>query len=148
MEIRQLAKEVVTISQDASFREAVTSMMKNDTNSLFVVNDDNELVGEVNVSDLLDAVVPFDADGDVVESKLSTEEGFKDVVLAASDVTVSDFMNTDINPVCTDDTLMTIVSIAIAHQTAHLPIVDHDNRPIGVISRRALKHILAKYLEG
>jgi CBS domain-containing protein len=42
--------------------------------------------------------------------------------------------------------LITIAGTAIAHQTAHIPIVDHDNHPIGVISRRGLKHILAKYL--
>lgn len=146
MEIRTLAKEIATISEDASFREAVESMMKHDTNSLFVVDDNGELIGEINVSDLLDAIVPQNADGDEVTSKLSTEEGFGNAILAASDVTVCDFMNADIHPVRADDSLITIAGTAIAHQTAHLPIVDHDNHPIGVISRRSLKHILAKYL--
>ena len=66
--------------------------------------------------------------------------------MAASDLSVQDFMNSNIQPVHVDDSLIAIAGKAIAYQTAHLPIVDHDEHPIGIISRRGLKHILAKYL--
>lgn len=147
MEMRSLAKEAVLIQEDATFRDAVSLMMRKDTNSLFVVNEKGVLVGEVNVSDLLDAIVPHDVTGDNVEESLGTEESFGNAVMAASDVPVSDFMNPETHPVQADDSLITIAGIALAHQTAHLPIVDHDGRPIGVISRRGLKHILAKFLD-
>ena len=51
-----------------------------------------------------------------------------------------------VDPVHADDELITIAGTAIANDTAHIPIVDHDNKPIGIISRRGIKHILAKYL--
>ena len=146
MEIRDLTKEAVLISEDATFREAIALMMKKQTNSLLVVGENGTLTGEVDVPDLLDAIVPTNLDGDHVLSRLGTEELFEIAVKDAEGKEVRDFMNTDFQSVYADDSLITIAGIAIAHQTAHIPVVDHDDRPIGVISRRGLKHILAKYL--
>ncbi len=146
MEIRDLTKEAVLISEDATFREAIALMVKKQTNSLLVVGENGILTGEVDVSDLLDAIVPTNLDGDHVLSRLGTEELFEMAVKDAEEKGVRDFMNTDFQSVYADDSLITIAGIAIAHQTAHIPVVDHDERPIGVISRRGLKHILAKYL--
>ncbi|MCF7857020.1 MAG: CBS domain-containing protein [Candidatus Pacebacteria bacterium] len=146
MEIRDLTKDAILITEDSTFHDAIALMVRKQTNSLLVINEDGELTGEVNVSDLLDAIVPLDLDGDSAVSKLGTEEGFKKFVEGAAEMEVRDFMTIDIQPVHVDDTLITIASTAIAHQTAHIPIVDHDNHPIGVVSRRGLKHILAKYL--
>lgn len=146
MEIRDLTKEAVLISEDSTFRDALALMVSKQTNSLLVINEDGELSGEVYVSDLLDAVVPISLDADQVETTLGAEEEFGKAVKNAADMEVRDFMTVDIQSVQVDDPLITIAATAIAHQTAHIPIVDHDNHPIGVISRRGLKHILAGYL--
>ena len=146
MEIRDITKEAVLILEDATFRDAIGLMMKEHTNSLLVVGDDGVLTGEVNVSDLLDAIIPTHLDGDKVLAELGTEELFEMAVKDAEDKEVREFMNVDFQSVHVDDSLITIAGTAIAHQTAHIPIVDQDDRPIGVISRRGLKHILAKYL--
>jgi CBS domain-containing protein len=146
MEMRDLTKEAILINENASFREAISLMVRKQTNSLLVTNDAGELTGEVNVSDLLDAIIPVSMSADDIETTLGNEDSFKEAVKNAEDVPVIDFMRTDIQSVQVDDSLITIAGTAIAHQTAHIPIVDHENRPIGVISRRGLKHILAKYL--
>jgi CBS domain-containing protein len=146
MEIRSLAKEAVIISEDSSFREAISLMLKNESNTLLVTNAEGELTGEVNVSDLLNGIVPDYLDPDLVLEELSTEEGFAKAVKAAGDKEVRDFMSADIEPVHVDDTLLVIASTAIAHNTDQIPLVDQDNRPIGMISRRGIKQILAKYL--
>lgn len=146
MEIRQFAKEAVLIPENASLREAVEIMVRKQTNSLLVTNESGALVGVVNVSDLFDAIVPRYLDADRIENSLKDDAAFRTAVQNAEDTLVNEFMNTDFEAVHTDDSLLTIASTAIAHQTAHLPVVDHDDRPIGFISRRGLKHILAKYL--
>ena len=146
MEVRDLTKEAVLISEDSTFRDAIALMVRKQTNSLLVINEDGELTGEVNVSDLLNAIVPEYGEPDTILEELGTEKGFGDAVKNATDKTVSDFMSVDIQAVHVDDSLLTIASTAIAHETQHIPIVDHDNHPIGIISRRGLKHILAKYL--
>lgn len=146
MEIRDLTKDAVIISEEATFREAIELMIRKQTNSLIVTNATGELSGEVKVSDLLDAIVPEYLDGDSIAANFATEEMFETAVDDAAEKQVKDFMTIDVVPVRVDDSLMAIAATAIAHQTAHIPVVDHDNKPIGVISRRGLKHILAKYL--
>lgn len=146
MEIRDITKEAVLIGEDATFHDAIALMVKKQTNSLLVVGENGALSGEVNVSDLLDAIVPEDMDGDHVMKQLGTEDLFEMAVRDTAHKEVRDFMNTDIPSVRVDDSLITIAGTAISHQTAHIPVVDHEDRPIGVISRRGLKHILAKYL--
>jgi CBS domain-containing protein len=147
MELRDLTKEAVLISEDSTFRDAIALMVRKQTNSLLVIDEDGVLTGEVKVSDLLDAIVPISISADKIEDTLGTEEGFEAAVKNASDKEVRDFMSIDIQSVHTDDSLITIAGIAIAHQSGHIPIVDHEDRPIGVISRRGIKHILAKYLD-
>lgn len=146
MELRDITREAVVIREDASFRDAVARMVHEQTNSLLVVNDAGELSGEVGVSDLLDAIVPLSMDGDSVLSSFGTGQEFGGAVKGAQDTLVSDFMNADIQPVKADDSLISIAAIAITHGSARIPVVDQENRPIGVISRRGLKHILAKFL--
>lgn len=146
MEIRDLTKEAVLISEDSSFHDALALMVSRQTNSLLVINEDGELSGAIDVSDLLNAIVPEYGDPDNILEELGTEKGFGNAVRNATDKQVSDFMSIDVQSVHVDDSLLSIASTAIAHGTQNIPIIDHDNRPIGVISRRGLKHILAKYL--
>ncbi len=146
MEIRDLAKEAVVITEDATFHDAISLMVMKQTNSLLVVDDDGRLSGEIGMSDLLNAIVPEYIDPEEMLGKLNTEEGFAEAINNASGKEVRDFMTVDIQPIHVDDTLLAISSTAIAYGTQHIPIVDHDSRPIGVISRRGLKHILAKHL--
>jgi len=146
MEIRDLAKEAVVINEESTFRDALALMVTKQTNSLLVIDEDGKLSGEIGVSDLLNATIPTELEPEDVLENLNSEEGFGEAVQIAADKLVKDFMSIDIQPVHVDDTLLTIASTAIAHGTQHIPVVDHDGQPIGVISRRGLKHILAKYL--
>jgi CBS domain-containing protein len=146
MEIRDLAKEAVVISEYSTFREALSLMVKKQSNAILVVDEEGKLSGELGVSDLLNAIIPDYLDPDKVLEELSTEAGFEKAVKGAADKEVREFMTVDIEPVCVSDSLLAIAGTAIAHGTQHIPIVDNDERPIGVISRRGLKHILAKYL--
>lgn len=146
MELKDITKEAVIVQEDTTFREAIQTMVKQQTNSLLVINDEGELSGEVSVSDLLDAIVPEYLDGDSIAANFATEEMFEEAVLAAQDKPVSEFMSVGLEPIHGDDGLMAVAANAIARQQARIPIVDHDNRPIGIISRRGLKQILAKFL--
>ena len=146
MELKDITKEAVIVSEEATFKEAIATMVKQQTNSLLVINSDGELSGEVSVSDLLDAIVPEYLDGDSIAANFATEEMFEEAVKTAQDKPVSEFMSVGLEPIQADDGLMTVAANAIARQQARIPVVDHDNRPIGIVSRRGLKQILAKFL--
>lgn len=146
MELKDITKEAVLISEDATFNEALRAMVQSQTNSLLVVNGDGVLTGEISVSDLLDAIVPEYLDGDSIAAHFATEEMFEEAVRDAAEKPVSEFMAMDVEPVHVSDGLMAVAANAIAHQNARIPVVDDDNRPVGVVSRRGLKHILAQFL--
>lgn len=146
MQLADITKDAVLIREDATMREAVERMISDQTNSLLVVDDSGALTGEVSVSDILDAVVPEYLDGDSIAAHFASEEMFKEAVHEAENKPVSEFMSVDIDPVRGDDGLMAVAANAIAQRRARIPVVDHDNRPVGMISRRGLKQIMANYL--
>ena len=146
MEVKDITKPAVTISETASFREALSAMVNGKTNTLLVVNDEGKLVGEVSVADLLDAIVPEYLDGDSIAAHFATEEMFEEAVKDTEEKQVEFFMSHDYSTVEMDEGLMSVAATAIGHQRARIPVVDKDGRPIGIISRQGLKHIIAQFL--
>ena len=71
---------------------------------------------------------------------------FDKAILETKETLVTDFMSTDIHPVETNDSLMAVAALAIATGRTHIPVIDADSRPVGVISRRGVKHIIAHAL--
>ncbi len=146
MEVRDIVKEAVVIPEDTPFAEAVRVMVTKQTNSLLVVDDEGCLVGEVHISDLLDAIVPDYLDGDAITTHFSSDDMFDEAVRNSADLEIRFFMTADTTPVLITDGLMSIAATAIAYRKTHIPVVDASNRPIGVISRRGVKHIVANAL--
>lgn len=146
MEVKDITKEAVTIEEEASFSDALRLMIEKKTNTLLVVDTEGKLTGEINVTDLLDAIVPEYLDGDSIASHFATEEMFEEAIKDTADKQVQYFMSKDYSAVELSDGLMSIAATAIGHQRARIPVVDGDNRPIGIISRQGLKHIIAQFL--
>lgn len=144
--MQDIIKEAVNIRDTDTLKDAVTAMVRQRTNTLLVTDEDGVLIGEVSVADLLDAVIPETLSGDDVLEHFSTEAQFTQAVEDAAGRPVSDFMSIDFTPVTMRDDLLSIAANAIGFQRARIPVVDADNRPIGIISRQGLKLILAKTL--
>jgi CBS domain-containing protein len=108
MELKDIIKDAVTISQDASFKDAISKMVSDQSNTLIAVDEDGKLVGEVHVSDLLDAIVPEYLDGDSIAANFATEEMFEEAVRGATEKPVRDFMTPDLDPV--DEEVLSIFS--------------------------------------
>lgn len=146
MELKDITKEAVIISENATYGEALDMMLSKHTNTLLVAGEDGELVGEVSVSDFFDGMIPLTEDGDAAMSHFQDEESFKEALHLAKDTPVFEFMNADFHAITPDDDLVAVAAIAVGHGRARMPVVDHDNRPIGMVSRQGLKQILGKYL--
>lgn len=146
MELKDITKEAVVVGYETTLEEAVNRMLKSQANVLLVTDEDGTLVGEVTISDLFDGAIPLSTSGDDAMKHFQSEEAFKKALKAAKDNSVADFMSSDFSTVYPSDTIMDVAATAIAQQRAQIPVVDHDNKPIGIISRRELKQILAEYL--
>lgn len=147
MDVKDIIKDVLTISENTTFKDALATMLSGKTNSLVVTDSDGKICGEVSVVDLMDAIVPDYLDGDNIAAHFATDEMFKEAVTAAADKEVQYFMSKDYSTVSTNDSLMAVSTIALGHQRARIPVVDGDNKPVGIISRQGLKHIIAEFLE-
>ncbi|MCA9359889.1 CBS domain-containing protein [Candidatus Nomurabacteria bacterium] len=147
MKVKDIVKPAVVISETDSFSDALNAMTTQHTNTLLVTNEEGELTGEVTVVDLLDAVIPNTLDGSEVMSHFSDDDSFIASIEVVKDLPVEEFMSRDFSPLTLNDDLLPIVATAIAHQRARIPVVDQDNRPVGIISRQGLKQILAKFLK-
>jgi len=146
MDVKDITKDAVLISEEATFTDALRKMITEQTNTLLVVDTDGALCGEVGVTDLLDAIVPEHLDGDSIETNFATTEMFQEAVKNAAEKPVHHFMSRDFTAVDLRDGLMAVTATAIGHQRARIPVVDSENRPIGIISRRGLKQILGQFL--
>jgi CBS domain-containing protein len=147
MELKEILKEAVTIGEHATFKDALRVMVEKQSNSLLVIDGEGKLVGEISVSDLMDAILPEYLDGDTVAANFATEEMFEEAVKNAAERKVSSFMSKDIDAIQTDDNLMKVAATAIARKQARIPVVDAENRPVGIISRRGLKQMVASFLK-
>ncbi len=145
MKLKEITKEAFIISENATFKEALDLMLNNHTNTLLAVDAEGKLSGEISVSDLFDGIIPLSFDGDDALEHLQSEEMFAKTVKDAADTPVFDFMSSDFTTVTPDDSIMDVASVAIAHQRARIPVVDHDDHPVGIISRQGLKQILGKF---
>lgn len=146
MEIKDFTKPAAIIGFEATFKDAVSKMIKDQANALVVIDDEGRFAGEVNVSDLFDAIVPEELDGDTVTQYFSNEEAFAKAVKNASDKPIEEFLSHNAEPVHLSDSIINVAAVAISHQHSRIPVVDDDNRPVGIISRQGLKHIIGNYL--
>ena len=146
MKVKDIVKPAVVVSETDTFASALKAMSTQKTNTLLVTDENGELSGEVTVTDLLSAVVPDTLDGSAVMEHFSTDEAFISSIEIAKDLPVSEFMSQDYSSLTLNDNLMSIAATAIAHERARIPVVDIDNRPVGIISRQGLKKILEKFL--
>lgn len=145
--LESIMRPASIIDEDASIREALERMNKEKTNELLVVDADGMLSGEVSVSDLLGIVIPDDVDGDNALLHLADEEAFREAIKEAADKSVSECMSYAVESIRADARLIDVAATAIAIGQARIPVVDHENRPVGIISRQGLRHILSIYLD-
>lgn len=146
MEIKDIIKPAITIKDTASLKDAVSLMIEEKVNALLVVDDDEKLIGEITVSELLTAIVPDYLDDDVIAAHFVSNEVFQETVEQASDKQVQFFMSKKITPVTMHEELMTIAVKAISGQHVRIPVIDDEGKPIAIISRRGLKHIIGDAL--
>ena len=92
-------------------------------------------------------LIPMTMDPDDVIGSIKNEPAFIESVKEAKETPIFDFMSTDYTTVTPDDTIMDVAAVAIAHQQARMPVVDHDGHPVGIISRQGLKQILGKFMQ-
>lgn len=129
-----MRRPVVTISQEATLREAVALLSSAEVSGLPVLDADGNLVGIITEHDVIKTLLP------TYEDLLSSNTALLDPALMENrayqvrDTPVSSIMTRKVVTLEEDDSLLKAASTVILKKVKRLPVV-RDKKPVGIVSR-------------
>jgi CBS-domain-containing membrane protein len=130
-----MTRKVVTVKPDDSIRDAVALMQEQELTTLPVVGNEDQCIGVLSRSDLTDF---FLSEDDELARVLDTDRlsmAWLFQTLETSDVRhVKELMTDNVQNVDQNASLADACKLFVRHRIHHLPVVDVDDRLIGLIS--------------
>ncbi|MDD6431732.1 MAG: betaine/proline/choline family ABC transporter ATP-binding protein [Lactobacillaceae bacterium] len=117
-----MVKNPISTTADVSLNEALVKMNDHHIDSLIVVDDQNHLIGELDISQII------------------AHHNLK--------LPVRDCMMTSPRSVYEDELLKNTYQTIIKRHLKYMPVVDHDNRVVGIITRSSLATLLYEQVWG
>jgi CBS domain-containing protein len=144
--VKEAMRPVHVINKSKTFFDALTMMIQEKTNSLVVVDDEGKLAGMLNTGKLIEEVVPDYLEDDLIAAHFAGEEIFIQDVKKAKDSKIEKFMISDPQKVHFNASLMEVAIIAISAKQLRIPVVDENDKPVGIITRTELKKAFGQIL--
>lgn len=142
-----MSRDVVTLSASDTIHEALVLMGENRVSALPVVDNHDHCVGILSTSDLVD--MTRDIDDDIYHLDLvdpSSQRFLLDKLAhSMGNETVQSFMSEMVDSVDAETTIGKATGEMLRNRVHHLPVVDANNRLIGIISTM---DILAEFADG
>ena len=134
---------VVSLPQNASLQDVLQQFLKNHLDSLPIVDAAQRVVGFITIDDLVDIFLPryhellrdFAALEDKGQLASLFDRSFPGLDLMAEKlILAADVMNSHIRWVRSDDPLLQAASLLQSQNFQRLPVVDRDQKLVGLIS--------------
>lgn len=143
-----MIKNVIFIKKDDKLDEIISVMMQNHVSGVPVIDKDNHLVGMVTERDLVtkDRVFNISSYMEFMASILFTDgKGVEGMSQKKSDsLTAADVMTSPVYAVHLEATIEEIVSLMMNRHINRIPVIDKENKLVGIIGRSDLLPILIK----
>ncbi len=146
MVVKDVMRDVQTIGNKATFREALAQMICKKTNSLIIVDDEGKFVGMVNARTLIHKCVPGYLGEDATAAHFANEDIFREEVEKVSNEPISKIMDEDISVVKENESLIKAAIIVGSGNQIRIPVLDDEGRPIGLLTRTELKQVIGIFL--
>lgn len=121
-----MTTEVIAVSRDTGLREAARLMFRNRVSGLPIIEPDGTLIGIITEADFL-------------RLEVERQEGARDQA-----VTVGEVMSIGVVTVRPEMEIYEAAKIMAVQEVKRLPVVDDDNRLLGVISRADIVSIFTR----
>ena len=121
-----MTTEVIAVSRDTGLREAARPMFRNRVSGLPIIEPDGTLIGIITEADFL-------------RLEVERQEGARDQA-----VTVGEVMSIGVVTVRPEMEIYEAAKIMAVQEVKRLPVVDDDNRLLGVISRADIVSIFTR----
>lgn len=144
--VRDIMRPVETISDKSNFKDALVHMICKKTNSLLVVNDEGKFVGMVNARTLIHKSIPKYLGEDATAAHFANVEIFKEEVEKASAEPIGKIMDENVMTIKEDESLMKAAMIVGSGGQVRIPVLDEENKPIGLLTRTELKQVIGLFL--
>ena len=127
----------VTVGPDMPFQEALKLMQESRLRRLPVVDENGKLVGIVSERDLLYA-----------SPSPATTLSVWELTYVLSKIKVEELMTKDVVTTTPDTPIEDAASLMVQRKVGGLPVVDDDNKPVGIISDRVIFEAFVEMVGG
>ena len=135
-----MATPVVRVGPDTSFKRTVQVLQEYRVSAVPVVDPDGRLLGIVSETDL--ALKEEYQPGEPVPRFAGRTVRAQQA--KAGGITAADFMSTPVATVAPEASLQAAARLLHRRGVRHLPVVDHDGRVVGMITRRDLLQVFLR----
>lgn len=149
MHLKQFIKtSYVTIKPDATFKEALETMIANKTNGLVVIGEDGKPVGTIDSFHLINGMMPSYLQNDPMLARFESDDVVYKAVEEVWDKKVSEMMQAiEGIQVHENDSFIYAAALASKHGIRYIPVMDEKEETLlGIISRTQIKRGMAKIL--
>ncbi|HLD20536.1 MAG TPA: CBS domain-containing protein [Patescibacteria group bacterium] len=145
--VRDYMHETATINQNgATFKDVLLRMIEAKRNGIFVVDDQNHVVGVISAWDLIERVVPDYLEADRHLAAFESGDVLSDRVKAVANDPITQLTTTPVHSVHEDSTIMEVATMLSEHRLRQLPVVNDTGILVGCINRTDVKTIMAEIL--
>jgi CBS domain-containing protein len=143
---RYMHANVITITPNATFREAAATMLQARTNGLVVVDDAHHVVGMLSSWDMIQYLVPDYLEEDKHLASFEAGDIFEKRILEIADDPISNCMSTHVQATHPHHTLIEAATLMSEHGIRQLPVVDDSGKLLGYLNRTDIKQAIGDVL--
>lgn len=143
-----MTSPVVSALPDTSLAEVAQLMLGKGIGSVLVVDKEGRLVGIVTESDFLkERGVPFSTfRAPMLLGRFLGSDGLEAVLAEAKSTRIEEIMSSPVHAVGPEEPLSRVLELMLAYDINHVPVVDGEGKPMGIITRFDLLRLLQSQL--
>lgn len=141
-----MSREVVRLSSDDTIHEALELLISNRVSALPVVDKKEHCIGILSTTDLIEFTRDVDAEFEAFNQLAPSSRSWfvESLTSSIGHESVGTYMSEDVETIELEAKLTKAAQVMSRNQVHHLPVVDHHNRLVGIISTM---DILAEYAD-
>lgn len=136
----------VTAKITTTFKEAVEIMIKENINSLVIVDADGKVIGILSSWDLVEYVVPDYLEEDKHLAAFESADIFKARTKQVANDPIGKFITKRVHTISKDSSMMETATTLSEYHVRQMPVVDERNYPLGYINCSDIKKAIADVL--
>lgn len=141
-----MRKDVVTLTEDATFADVVSAMITKKTNGIVVIDKNGRVVGIISSWDLIEHMVPDYLEADLHLASFTATHSFVDDIERVKNDPIKNFMTDNVYTIHEDNSLMQASTLLSEFKIRQLPVVDENDKLVGYINRTDIKNAMGDVL--